>query len=470
VHGFVVRLASAETRPEWLNHLPGNRFAVAGFVALALLALYGVALLGHPASPAAARPRAVPLAAATVVCPDASDAQVGAATPPGAHGAGRLAADGTSLALSAPGTATSVTGKKDAGPWTFNATGALAPGLALEQTTSHGGLAGTICPEPISDRWFVGPGPADADEVALSLTNVDARPVDVEADGLGEDGSIETMDGHDVTVAPHATQVVRVGRDPGGLGPIAAGVKLIALHVRAIPGRIVAAVRVQRGKGADWLPATVPSRHLVVPGVPPGKGGRRLLVAVPGPDEVPVRIRVLSPDGDFAPGGQSTLQATALAVTSFDLGLGGKPAGLVLTADRPIVAALVADDGDDFAVTAAVGGIGSGAVLAADRDRTTLMFTAPERPAVVHVTQITTLGPAGAGQDIKVPTGRTVAFTMPATAGAGGHGVSLVPRPGSGPVYAARLLQIKDQGLTLLPITPARTQVFLPPVVDVPLP
>jgi hypothetical protein len=229
-------------------------------------------------------------------------------------------------------------------------------------------------------------------------------------------------------------------------------------------------VRVQRNKGADWLPATTPSTRLVLPGVPPGGGGRRLLVAVPGRDVAGVGVQVMSPDGTFALAGQQTIQASALAVTPFDLGLGGKAAGLRLVADRPVVAALVADQGDDFAVTAATAALGQGGVVADDRATTTLLLTAPERAAVVRVTQVVAQGLTGTTQDVNVPSGRTVEMSMPPPAGADGCGLTIVPRPGTGPVYAARLMKIKGQGITLLPVAPARTSALLPPVVDVPLP
>jgi hypothetical protein len=236
-------------------------------------------------------------------------------------------------------------------------------------------------------------------------------------------------------------------------------------------------VRVQRKKGADWLPATVPGNQVVVPGVPSGNGHRRLLIAVPGRDEVGVNVQGLSKDGAFAPTGERTLQAPALAVTPFDLGLGGKAAALRLVSNRPIVAAIVADEGDDFAVTAATpplatghatqGGIG---LVADDRDKTTLLLTAPGPAAVVRLTQIMAQGPTGTAQDVKVPAGRTVEVAMPPPAGADDYGLTIVVRPGSGPVYAARLLKIKKQGLTVLPVPPARMSALLPPVADVPLP
>jgi hypothetical protein len=374
--------------------------------------------------------------------------------------------------LTTPGTAWSTdVKKKDAGPWAFGANGSLAPGLTVEQTTSDGGLAGTRCVQPAAELWFAGPGPADAEDVGLYLTNVDDRPVTAVVAALSPEGSIETPEGEDdVLVAPHTTRLVQVGVQVEGFGQAAADAKLIALHVRADNGRIAAAVRVQRKKGADWLPETVPGTSVVVPGVPAGSGNRRLLVAVPGRDEATVRVQGIAKDGAFAPIGQRSLQAPALAVTPFDLGLGGKPAALRLVSNKPIVAALVADEGDDFAVTAATPPLGQAGLVADDRDKTTLLLTAPGAGAAVRLTQVMAQGPTGTAQDVDVPAGRTIEVTMPPPAGGDGYGLTIVPRQGSGPVYAARLLKIKKQGITLLPIAPARTTALLPSVRDVPLP
>lgn len=470
VSAYATRLASAETRPAWVNRLPGNRFALAGLVALALAALYGVAYVARPVADPPARPVSAPVASAAAVCPDPSGARVSVVTPPGSRGPGRAAVAGTDVSLTKPGTAWHTEVKKGAGPWTFGAYGSLAAGLTVEQTTgSGGGLAGTRCAGPATDEWFMGPGPADAKDMVLFLTNVDGHSVTVGLEGLSDTGSIETPEGQAITVEAHATRQIHIGRDTDGLGPVAAGVKLIALHVLAAPGRIVAAVRVQRQKGADWLPPATQATHLVVPGVPSGSGGRRLLVAVPGHDPASVAVEVMSPDGTFPPAGQRTVQAAALAVTPLSLGLGGKPAGLRLVSDHPVIATLVADQGEDFAVTAAARPLGPGGLVADDRDGSTLLITAPAG-AAVRVTQITAQGPAANAKDVNVPAGRTVEVAMPPPAGADGYGVMVVPRPGSGPVYAARFLKVKKQGITVLPLVAARTSVLLPPVTDVPLP
>jgi hypothetical protein len=297
---------------------------------------------------------------------------------------------------------------------------------------------------------------------------------------LSPEGSIETPEGrNDVLVDPHSTRMVQVGVQVEGFGDAAASAKLLALHVHAADGRIAAAARVERKKGADWLPATVPGSRVVLPGLPSGKGHRRLLVGVPGRDEVSVSVQGMSSEGTFSPMGQRVLQAPALAVTAFDLGLGGKAAGVRLVSNRPIVAALVAEEGDDFAVTAATppltpatrdgqaGGIG---LVADDRDKTTLLLTAPGSAAAVRITQVMAQGPTGTARNVDVRAGHTVEVTMPPPAGGDADGLTIVPAPGSGPVYAARLLKIKKQGITLLPVAPARMFALLPPVTDTPLP
>lgn len=442
-----------ETRPEWVTRLPGNRFALAGLVAAAVLALYGVASFVRPTVPAAPRRVSAPITAASVVCPDPEGARIGALTPPGGHGSGSVRVPGAQVPLVWPGTAWSTQVKKAPGPWMLGASGSLAAGLEVEQTGEDHGLAGLRCPSPSSDPWFVGPGPADADDVELSLTNVDDRPVSADLDALSPDGSIQNVGGQGITVAPHTSQVIHVGDDPA-----AASAKLIALHVEVGSGRLAAAVRVQRSKGVDWLPSGTPGTRLVVPGVPSGDGRRRLLIAVPGGDQANVRVQAITPDGVSAAGGQDVIQAAPSTVTAFDLGIGGKPAGLRIVSDKPVLAALVAEVGDDFAVTAATPALGSGGLVADARDSSKLLLTAPDRPAVVRLTQIGAQGRVGAAQDVRVPAGRTVEVAAPNSS------LSVAPLPGSGPVYAARLLKIKGTGITLLPIEPARLSVTLPHV------
>lgn len=475
VFAFAARLSSAETRPRWMNRLPGNRFALAALVVLALVALYGVATFARPAASAPRHGTAVPVTSANAACPDTHGARVSAVTPPGAHGAGQASVAGRSVVLTSPGAAWSdEVKKKDAGPWVFGAWGSLAPGLTVEQTTADGGLADTSCAQPAADLWFAGPGPADAEDVGLYLTNVDDRPVTAVIAALSPEGSIETPEGEDdVLVAPHTTRLVQIGVQVEGFGQTAADAKIVALHVRADNGRIAAAVRVQRKKGADWLPATVPGTSVVVPGVPAGSGARRLLVAVPGGDEATVHVEGIAKDGTFDPLGQRTLQAPALAATPFDVGLGGKAAALRLVSNKPIVAALVAEEGDDFAVTAATRPLtpaGEVGLVADDRDRTTLLLTAPGPAAAVRLTQVMAQGPTGTAQNVDVPAGRTIEVRMPPPAGGDGYGLTIAAVRGSGPVYAARLLQIKKQGITVLPVGPARTTVVSPSVTDVPLP
>ena len=76
VAAFVVRLSSADTRPRWMNRLPGNRFALAALVVLALVALYGVASFARPAASSPRRGTTVPVTSAYAACPDTLGARV----------------------------------------------------------------------------------------------------------------------------------------------------------------------------------------------------------------------------------------------------------------------------------------------------------------------------------------------------------------------------------------------------------
>ncbi|MFB9840441.1 hypothetical protein ACFFNX_50685, partial [Actinoallomurus acaciae] len=110
-------------------------------------------------------------------------------------------------------------------------------------------------------------------------------------------------------------------------------------------------------------------------------------------------------------------------------------------------------------------------LVADSRDTTTLLLSAPPgHAAAVRLTQLAAQGPTGTPKDVAVPAGHTVEVAMPSSADGGDHGLVIAPRPGSGPVYAARLLAMKKKGFTLLPIPPARVTVALPPVADSPVP
>lgn len=463
-----------------------HRHATAALVLLAVLALYGAAALSRPSGDGAAAGSRVPVTTAVLTCPAPGGSTVGVLAPP-SSGTGRAdvisSEDGAvvaSPARSGVPWSRQVTGGPDA--YTIRARGALAAGVQAERTTyadegADRGLAAARCTGPGTDHWFVGPGPLEAERIDVHLTNVDAQPATVDLTALSGDGPLDTVDGRGIPVDPGATKVIRLGATSDGLGEIVRTARLVALRVRATAGRVTAAVRVRigGGKGVDWLPpAGSPATSLTVPGIPDGGGARQLLVAVPGTDDARIRIRVLTEAGSFAPEGRDTFHAPAGTVTPLALerALSGKPAAVRLSADRPIVAGFAAERGADVAYGAATAPLGeAGGVVADNRFDAVLLLAAPDGAASVQVTTVNAQGTRGAPRQVRIAAGRTAAVELSPPAGTDektGFGALVVPRPGSGPVHAARILSAGRNGrsFTVLPITPAQTTLLLPPVVD----
>ncbi|WP_067453721.1 DUF5719 family protein [Actinomadura macra] len=470
--------------------LLGFRYATAALVLVALAALYGVASLSRPSADADARGVRAPITSAVAVCPGHEGGRLSVQSAKGGPAGGLIDTSeirgGPSLAsMNAAGQ----NWNKDTGSgddaFVVRATGGIAGGLEAEQTTHWSGgpdrgLAGARCASPGTDLWFVGPGPEAADALDLYLTNVDSQPASVDLSALSGLGPLDTTDGRATPVAPRSTTVVKLGKSPEGLGDIVNSARDLALHVRTTSGRVAASLRVRIGekKGIEWLPLSPePASSLVVPGVPGGSGERRLLVAVPGEADARVRVRVLTPEGEFSPQGQDIVDAPAKTVTPVDLGLAGKPAAVRVVADRPVVAAFTAERGADVAYGTATAPLGTpdgprrvtGGVIADNRFDTVLTLTAPAEAASVQVTALGGQG-AGAAQEIAVPAGRTVEtkITVP-PGGDTGFGALITPKPGSGPLYAARMMSTgkgDDFLFTVLPIAPAFMTQRLPEAAD----
>jgi hypothetical protein len=478
-----------------VTRILGHRYSFAVLVVAALLAVYGLATISRSDSAARGARAPVsggraPVESAVAVCPDpaprgetatrvsAMSSPVGAAGRRGGQAEIKDAQGGRVVTtLTAAGTAWYREAKGAAGPYTIRASGAMAGGLAVEQTsvaTKGGdrGLAGVRCAAPGTDLWFLGSGPVDAERIDLYVSNVDAQATSVDVEALSGEGPLDTSDGRGIPVDPFTTKVIGIGKSPEGLGSIVDSARVLALHVRTTTGRVAASVRVHTDKGVDWVPlAPSPGTSLVVPGIPAGSGSRQLLVAVPGEFDARVTVQAITANGAFAPQGQDTLDAPAQTVTPLDLGqaLAGKVAGVRLTSDRPITGGFIAQVGDDVAYGAGAAPLGPGGIVADNRaDESSVLLTAPEGPATVHITSVTGQGTLGTPQVVKVVAGRTLEVKVgePAGAAARGFGVMITPQAGSGPVYAARLLRKKGDLITVLPVPPAATDVTLPGVAD----
>ncbi|QXJ22025.1 hypothetical protein AGRA3207_002954 [Actinomadura graeca] len=468
----------------------GLRYATAALVLVALAALYGAASLSRPSATADAKGVRVPITSAVAVCPGHEGGRLSVQSAKGGPSGGHV--DTSETRGGAPLASMTAAGqgwRKDTASgdesFTVRAAGGIAAGLEVEQTTHwpggpDRGLAGARCASPGTDLWFLGPGPDAADALDLYLTNVDPQPASVDLTALSGVGPLDTTDGRATPVAPYSTTVVKLGKSPEGLGDILNTARDLALHVRTTSGRVAASLRVRIGekKGIEWLPASpAPAASLVVPGVPGGSGERRLLVAVPGEADARVRVRVVGPEGEFSPQGQDVVDAPGKTVTPVDLGLAGKPGAVRVSADRPVVAAFTAERGADVAYGAATAPLGApdgprrvaGGVVADNRFDSVLTLTAPSRAASVQVTALAGQAP-GTPQEIEVPAGRTVEtkITVPA-GGDQGFSALITPKPGSGPVYAARTMYTgKGDGFlfTVLPVVPASMTQVLPRAAD----
>lgn len=481
-----------------------NRFALLGLVALALATLFGVAFATAPVEvvissgdTGTARPES-----AVRVCP-----------PPHEDGAGHESSvvafaprvtrnddgglGGSLLGAGEPvGEDTDEPGR----PWraatgeagehvVVRAEGTLAAGLEVAQTTvGEDGATEARCAEPAISTWFALPGGSDPEGVELDglrlhLANTDEGRAVVNVDLYTADGPAFSQDTRGVQVPP--LDAVEVD-----LRELAANTGALGVHVRTNAGRAAASLLAEHSDGGrDWVPpALAPAEELVVPGVPGGEGARRLIVAAPGEEKaVGVRVRVLTPpepDGDGeedAPEagaeGEGPLELSippaASAWLSLEGVLGQRPATLVLEADGPVVAGVVAQapGGGDTAYSAAAAPLAGpldGMAVVPDTPagtETELLFGAPREDAALVATPVEEDGTTGNALRVEIPAGHTFALgpdTPDWDVPREPHTLRLELTDGSGPVYAARVLRTEEGAFAAVPVRPAPVELRLP--------
>ncbi|MEU4835105.1 DUF5719 family protein [Streptosporangium sp. NPDC023615] len=458
-----------------------NRFGLPALVLVALLALYGTAAATRsPAAPAPVpRPERVPVASVTAVCPAPGEAAVGVLTPPGdqAPGTASLVAAGRTLAaVNVPGRLWREEVPASSSPLVVTASGSMASGLEVSQTrreTSGGqrGLAGVRCTEPVASTWLIGPGPSAAD-VTLHLSNADPAPAVAEVVIYSGEGPVITENGNVFTLKPGENRTIRM-RD------LAPSALVMAIEVRTASGRVTAAARalMNGGRGVDWLPVSAaPATRVVVPGIPGGGGRRELLVASPAEADTLVEIKALTPEGTYALKDRELVEVPAGSVAALDLaaGIGGQPAALLLTADTPFVAGLVATGTGartDVAFTAGADPVDLGSVVAENRvDGATtsrLLLTASQAAGSVSVQVVPGTGEAHEPFQVDIPAARTAQVALPKIKGT--FAVVVRPLPGSGPVHGGRVLEERLKGgaaLTVQPLAMARIWALVPPMAE----
>ena len=299
-------------------------------------------------------------------------------------------------------------------------------------------------PQPGTDFWFLGPGPAKAAAINLHLVNPDSQPAAVDVEIFTDTGPLQGNADTGIEVPPGGSVVQAVSK-------LVPGSRVVALHVRTSVGRVVAAV--QAG-AAWWRAASAPAQQVVVPGLP-GAGT--------GPQAVPDRSRRERRAG-ARPGDHSRGHLRARRGRWYrrarGLGRGARPAVAERYSRR--AAAAVSDSGDS----------GGG------RGRPTRSPPRPARCSSKASSRTTSPAPGTPRRSScrRLPAPRRCGSPRPARRGSLGAGQLVaiaaghssqrqrgraarrarrlrdrdIARAGSGPVYAGRVLATRARGAMLI--------------------
>lgn len=453
---------------------PGSAAARISMIALPARA----AGAGSAASPGAAKPAVTPAGSATfsavLAAPAAAVGKASAAGKAAASGKPSAKTTGTApVTVSAADMAATVTAPGGGGT-AVAATGRMAEGFEAEQVDASGtGLVS--CTHPGADMWFVGTGQAaGATDVQLYLMNTGNLTASADVTILtdtGEESGLRTA----ITVAPNQSVAENIT-------PYVQGSQALALHVQANTGQVAASVWEGGKGGGAWLPrANAPATSLVIPGLTVASSAARLFVVVPGATDAQLKVVAYTPAGAVTQFPGSPVDASAGAATPLALNsLGASAAGLKLTSNQPVVAGVLVPGTGIGSFTTAVPPITEQGVVAGNpavRGVTVgLLLTAPSAAARASISVIAADGsvitPAG-DQTVTVTARHTLAVVVPRPA-AGGRApfaIAITPQPGSGPLYAVRVVTSGTGGLSaplssLLPVSSAMTSITLPPAQD----
>ncbi|MEV4949876.1 DUF5719 family protein [Streptomyces sp. NPDC053755] len=385
---------------------------------------------------------------------DAKPKKPGAAKPPAT--AGR------------PGTP--VTAKADGGAvpaLTGSATGSLAPGWTVQQTTivpagGSRGLLGVSCTAPDTDFWFPAASTAKERQDYVHLTNPDDTAAVADIELYGPEGVLPSQLTEGIPVPAHATVPVLLSTLTGE-APKAD----VTVHVTTRSGRVGAVVGAADDKlGSDWLSASAdPAPRAVLPGIPKDATSVRLVAYAPGDDDADLKIQLVGETGTIVPASAPSLQVKSgmtAAVDMPDLTRGEAGSLLLTPADpkkpTPVVAALrvVRGKGDkqEIAFIPATPAITARATVADNRAAgSTLSLTAPAETAEVKVTASAgSEGGTSVSKTFTIKAGTTTAVAPPVPAGLKGSYALTVERVSGGPVHASRALALPQDGVPMFTV------------------
>ncbi|MGV9244652.1 DUF5719 family protein [Streptomyces sp. NPDC003710] len=400
------------------------------------------------------------LAAATAQSADGTDTGKDGKGKDGKSGKGQKQSGAPTVTPKEPGTpVTGDTTGADTPALIGTATGSLAPGWTVQETTQVAagagrGLLGTDCSAPDTEFWFAGASTAASRTDYVHLTNPDDSAAVVDIELYGKDGSLKSTVGEGITVQPHSSEPILLSTLTGAQEPD------VTVHVGVRSGRVAAAVQALDDKlGGDWLaPSTDPAGSLVLPGIPKDATDVRLVAFVPGDNDADLKVRLASPSGQITPAGNETLHVKAGMTTAVDLGdvTRGEAGSLVLTPGDtpvPLVAAVRVVRGkgaqQESAFIPATAPVGTRASVADNSAKgTTLALTAPDGTATVRVTASAgSDGGTAMSKEYTIKGGTTQNVDAPAPSGLKGTYALTVEPLSGGPVYGARELRTTLEGV-----------------------
>jgi hypothetical protein len=354
--------------------IPGRRTTALGAVVLGLLVIIGAGTLLGEEAPTSDAGRMPLVGRTTTICTTSA--------PPNGKSTGKTEVSAVSVRQAPDRTGLltgSTLGSKPSGPKiTQPGKGAQQSGVAapvvisadgiMASTSSavivgevmegsEAGLKAAPCLAPATSHWF-SLGAADAARTDLILTNPDDAQAQVDLRFYGRNGRVVVPGRQGVLIKAHESRTV-------SLSSLVKPEEPVSVAVQASRGRVTAvAKRFQtqpKASGVDWqLPSASPSTVVVVPGIPPGEGGRQLVVTNPAETRASVAVQVLGFNGPYEPSGAAALEVPpeSTATVSLNEGLAGQPGSIKLASNVPVTAAVISSSqrsgaGGDLAVQSA---------------------------------------------------------------------------------------------------------------------
>lgn len=293
--------------------------------------------------------------------------------------------------------------------------------VAVASSGPNRGLAAVGCTEPSTDQWIVGAELSESQEADLLLVNTDSTPAVVDVAVVGEQGRLNVPGSRGIVVAAHDSVWV-------ALSSLVSTEGAVSVQVETSAGRVAASLRQRSWSGeevlgVDWVPlAVAPAATAVIPFVPAEAGTVDLIVTNPGERFARVQVEFLGSSGPLGLAGAEAIDVPAGSTRSLSgLVLAGMPAGVRLTSEQPVTAAVRATSADGAAgdtfyvgVAAPLGGAGRWVVPAGRARQAQLVLVNPGAEEVTtEVESRTDLAATSTTETVTVPASGSATVDLP---------------------------------------------------------